>query len=139
MQKPLSRVRDASSSSDANSGTDSRGSRLQARRSALNVVHSSKSHDTQPWPHRPTPQYPHTVRTFTNEPARAGGKVYAVFADLGLVNDVALTTLVAEAAAGAFDAVVREWPRSQNSAPVPRQCNRREASEVLHPQAVRTQ
>ena len=52
------------------------------------------------------------MRTFVNEPARAGGKVYAVFADLGLANDVALTTLVAEAAAGAFDAVVRELTRS---------------------------
>lgn len=50
------------------------------------------------------------VRSFVNEPTpRVGGKVYAVFADLGLANDVALATLVSEAAAGAFDAVVREY------------------------------
>ena len=48
-----------------------------------------------------------TIRSFVNEPAvRPTGKVYAVFADLGLVNNVALATLKSEAAAGAFDAVV---------------------------------
>ena len=47
-----------------------------------------------------------TVYSATYAPARPGGKVYAVFADFGLVDDYALSTLLADSAAGVFDAVV---------------------------------
>lgn len=47
-----------------------------------------------------------TVYSATYAPQRAGGKVYAVFADFGYVDDYALSTLLADSAAGVFDAVV---------------------------------
>lgn len=46
-----------------------------------------------------------TTFSFINEPSRLGGKTYAVYADLGLASDYALTSLLADAANGAFDAV----------------------------------
>jgi hypothetical protein len=47
-----------------------------------------------------------TVRSFTAQPQRPGGKVYAVLADLGYSNAVSLSQLIAEAANGEFDAVI---------------------------------
>jgi len=44
--------------------------------------------------------------SFVNAPARQGGKIYAIYADFGLANDVSLADLVNEAAAGSFDAVI---------------------------------
>ena len=47
-----------------------------------------------------------TVYNFTAAPARPGGTVYAIFGDLGLADDYSLDSLLAEAAADAFDAVI---------------------------------
>lgn len=47
-----------------------------------------------------------TTFSFTNAPARAGGKVYAIYGDLGLKDDYSLSSLLAEAEADAFDAVL---------------------------------
>ena len=46
------------------------------------------------------------THSFVNAPARAGGKKYAVFADLGLANDVALAAITEDALVGVFDAVL---------------------------------
>ncbi len=43
---------------------------------------------------------------FTNQPARAGGAVYAVYADLGYNNSVSIPQLAAEVQAGAFDMII---------------------------------
>ena len=40
-----------------------------------------------------------TVYSATYAPQRPGGKVYAIFADFGLVDDYAITTLLADSAA----------------------------------------
>jgi hypothetical protein len=60
----------------------------------------------------PNTQYFYTVGdasyvfNFTNQPVRAGGKVYALLADFGLANDVSLQQLKTEAANNRFDAVI---------------------------------
>jgi hypothetical protein len=47
-----------------------------------------------------------TIRNFTSGRTRAGGKAYLVLADLGVVNDVALSPILEATAAGSFDAVL---------------------------------
>ena len=44
--------------------------------------------------------------TFTNGATRDGGKIYAVLADFGLVNDVSIDQLISEARSGGYDAVI---------------------------------
>lgn len=49
--------------------------------------------------------------SFTNQPVVTGGKVYALLADFGIANDVSIGQLVAEAAAGNYQAVIHagDW------------------------------
>ena len=47
-----------------------------------------------------------TVHSFRHNNVRVGGTRWAVFADLGLVNNVALATLLADAEGGVYDAVI---------------------------------
>ena len=47
-----------------------------------------------------------TILSFQNEAQRAGGKIYAIFGDLGLQDDYALPSLLEESLSGAYDAVI---------------------------------
>jgi hypothetical protein len=51
--------------------------------------------------------------TFTAPPddGRRGGKVYAVYADLGMTNDVSMAQITAEAKAGVYDMVIHPGVR----------------------------
>jgi len=81
------------------------------------------------------------VRSFTSAPQRPGGKIYAVFADFGVADDYSLPSLLAEAAAGAFDAVVFGGGASAR-APPPRPLSPLTPSPrlpfLLHEQTLRT-
>lgn len=60
---------------------------------------------------KPNTEYAYQVEggdkaSFVAAPERDGGNVYAVLADFGYVNDVALSTLLEDASAGAFDSLI---------------------------------
>lgn len=47
-----------------------------------------------------------TTYSFTHNPIRKGGKIYAAFADFGLANDISLDRMLTEASQGQWDAVL---------------------------------